>query len=70
MGNCITPWTVGMEPTGPFCNLGAPVTDSEGALVAIGAADPVSESGFSAQFFDVDAIKTVLAADRGSATGR
>ena len=60
MSNCITPWTVGMEPTGPFCNLGAPVTDDEGTLVAIGAVNQVSESGFSAEFIDADAIRTVL----------
>jgi hypothetical protein len=62
MSNCITPWTVGMEPTGPFCNLGAPVTDDDGALVAIGAVDQASEGGFSAQFIDADAIRTVLKA--------
>jgi hypothetical protein len=51
-----------MEPIGPFCNLGAPVTDDDGALVAIAAVDQAIEGGFSAQFIDADAIRTVLEA--------
>jgi hypothetical protein len=54
---------VGIEPAGPFTDLGAPVTGDEGALVAIGAMKQSSEGGIAAQFIDVDAIRAILEAE-------
>jgi hypothetical protein len=50
---------VGMEPLGPFCDLGAPVTDDEGSLVAIGA-DRADEGAFVTPLIGVDAIRAIL----------
>ncbi len=53
-----------MEPSGPFCDLGAPVIDDAGALVAIGAAVLQSTGpGAPTQFVDVDAINAILEAE-------
>ena len=59
----MTPWMVGMEPTGPFCDLGAPVIDDQGFLVAIGASQQANEGGYLSQFIDVDSIKAILRGD-------
>ncbi len=54
---------VGMEPTGPFCDLGAPVIDDKGVLVAIGATRKAEEGEYMSQFIDVDSIKALLLGD-------
>lgn len=51
---------VGMEPRGPFCDAGAPVTDGAGLLLAIGANGASAEGGLITRFIDVRAIRATL----------
>ena len=62
----MTPWMVGMEPKGPFCELGTPIVDDEGKLVALGFDSPESAGGAMTQFFDVGEIKATLEAQTRS----
>jgi hypothetical protein len=64
-----TPWMVGMEPKGPFCDLGAPIVDDDGNLVGLGFDSPASGGGYLAQFFDVDKIRETLEAQAQSPLG-
>jgi len=49
-----------MEPRGPFCDAGAPVTDGAGLLLAIGANGASAEGGLITRFIDVRAIRATL----------
>jgi hypothetical protein len=53
---------VGIQPMGPFCDLGTPITDKEGNLLAIGASRQPGEGGFMTQFFEVGTIRATLEA--------
>jgi hypothetical protein len=53
---------VGIEPSGPFCDVGTPITDKEGNLLAIGAIRQPSQGEFMIQFFEVGTIRATLEA--------
>jgi len=53
---------VGIDPKGPFCEMGVPIVDHNGALLAIGAARQAKEGGFLTQMIDVGAIRATLEA--------
>ena len=53
---------VGMQPTGYFCETGAPVIDDEGALVAIGGPRQAGDGTFLTRLVDVAAIRATLQA--------
>jgi len=65
----MTPWMVGIEPKGALCELGTPIVDDDGNLVALGFDSPAGGGGYLAQFYDVGEIRALLEDYRRSLLG-
>jgi hypothetical protein len=64
----VTPWMVVLTPPGPFGDVGAPVANEQGELVALVADGGANPHGY-ARFTDAGAIRAVLRAWRDGGGG-